>query len=107
VKGITEWMLNEWYFQNPRIIFNVRNISSILSSRRRIGWFVGAHDEVLLHQIFQYFKDFGDAHRVRTIVVDYDEYANDPSSLAPLFAFLGEPFRPDLVADATGQRYVP
>jgi hypothetical protein len=76
-------------FPRACFVFNVRDIDAAASS----GFFAGRRDARGYLERFQ--EQLADAYGQRThnaVWLRYDDYANDPSALAPLFDFLGEPF---------------
>jgi hypothetical protein len=92
-RQLLDFMLDERFFSNPRIIFNIRsNITSVINSRKRAGWSVEDGDETRLRTLFESFKEIARVKWKRCCVVDYDEYSARPEAFMRLFAFLDQSF---------------
>jgi hypothetical protein len=92
-RQLLDFMLDERFFSNPRIIFNIRsNVTSVINSRKRVGWSVGGGDETRLRTLFESFKEIARVRWKRCCVVDYDDYSARPEAFMRLFDFLGQPF---------------
>lgn len=92
-RQLIEFMLDERWFPSPRVIFNIRsNVTSVVNSRKRVNWAVKNDEEAHLRQLFDGFVAFAKQRPRSCIVVDYDEYKNNPDAFMPLFNFLGQQF---------------
>lgn len=79
-------------FPSPRLVFNVRNITAILASRRTANWspYAGIRDRI--DRIQNLFRLFCEKNPQTGYLVDYDSYKSNVAQLSGLFTFLGVPF---------------
>ena len=91
------------FFPNPRFVFNTRDHAATARS----GWWAqldpGAVKAELAaaERVFDRMRaQLGDA----ALALHYDDYADDPEALRPLFDFLGEPFERGRVAAVASRR---
>lgn len=81
-------------FPGSRYVVNTRNIADVARS----GWWADREDSVdvltgIESRLLRVADSLGDA----AFHTHYDDYVADPSSLRPLFEWLGEPFDEDAV----------
>lgn len=91
------------FFPGTRIVFNTRDHAAVARS----GWWARmdpASVAARLREAERLFAAYQAAHPGRCITLHYDDYVRDPAALAPLFAFLGEPFDAARVAAVMARR---
>lgn len=91
------------FFPGTRIVFNTRDHAAVARS----GWWARMDPAAVADRLAQadrLFAAYQAAHPDRCITLHYDDYVRDHSALAPLFAFLGEPFDAARVAKVMARR---
>ncbi|OED48123.1 hypothetical protein AB838_12685 [Rhodobacteraceae bacterium (ex Bugula neritina AB1)] len=84
------------YMPDAHFLFNTRNHEEV----RHSGWWRGMKRATVLEQLETaetLYARWQAAHPGRCLAMHYNSYAKDPAAWKPLFAFLGEPFDPELV----------
>lgn len=85
------------FFPNARFVFNTRNRRRVI----RLGRWAKrpeAEAEADIKVLEGLFRDYTQARPQCSFHVHYDDYIEEPTRLAPLFDFLGEPFAATEVA---------
>ncbi|MGR3637465.1 MAG: sulfotransferase family protein [Shimia sp.] len=85
------------FFPNSRFVFNTRDHASVMKS----SWWANKSPEDvrdILNRAENLYRQYLDTHPDRGFLVHYDDYADDPTALAPLYEFLGETQDPDTFA---------
>lgn len=91
------------HFPRARFVLNSRDVARTARS----GWWAGmdtAEVTALLRDCDQRFDAYQAAHPKDCFRVHYDDYTADPTRFRDLFAFLGEPYDPDAVAQVLNRR---
>jgi len=84
------------FFPNSKFIFNKRNLQDV----SRSGWWRDqSQSEVIriLSKANERFDNYASCTGNSSIVMEYDQYKDDPETLETLYRFLGEPFDKDSV----------
>jgi hypothetical protein len=91
-------------FPNPRLVFNVRNVTAMLASRKVANWapYPGVRDR--LERLQNMFRSFCATNPTKGFLVDYDVYNKDVDQLRGLFQFLGVPFVREDVEKITSKK---
>lgn len=79
-------------FPHPRLVFNIRNVTAMLASRKIANWvpYPGVRDR--LERLQNMFRTYCATNPTKGYLVDYDVYMKDVEQLRGLFQFLGVPF---------------
>jgi hypothetical protein len=91
------------FFPNPRFVFNTRSHQATARS----GWWARMDPAAVKAELTSAERVFARMQKRlgnRAIALHYDDYAQDPEALRPLFDFLGEPFDAAQVAALTARR---
>jgi hypothetical protein len=89
-------------FLDPYIIFNIRDPERV----SRSGWWANSDPVWVQTTISRYSEMMREYDRScnRSILLNYDEFSNEPGALRPLFEFLGESFDSSAVETVLGER---
>lgn len=94
-------------FPDCRFIFNQRDHSAVVRSLTRSRWWKSGTPEgmyPLLQRGDALFSEGLAQYPDRSLLLRYEDYADNPNALRPLFDFLGEPFDLDRVSQQMAQR---
>ncbi|WJS86333.1 hypothetical protein [Paracoccus sp. TOH] len=86
------------FFPNSRFIFNRRNLESVARS----GWWKEQDTKEVIRKLGAAdlrFERYVSAHRGSSMLMEYDDYKDDPAALKPLYNFIGEKFEYQTVSD--------
>lgn len=99
--GYMDFLINA--FPGGRVIFNIRDVDEV----RRSGWWATMDpDDVRMRLLAlrEKFAAYTARRPERALLMDYDQFKDDPSAFKPLFEFLGEPFREQAIATILRER---
>lgn len=91
------------FFPRCRFVFNTRNHDAVSNS----GWWATMDKAAVLAELAEaeaLFSRYIARNPDHCCHVHYDTYVKDPTTLKPLFDFLGEPMDPDIVARVFDRR---
>ena len=91
------------FFPGARFLFNTRSPAAVVKS----GWWAKLPEDRVradLRAAETLFDAWIASHPAECLKLHYDDYADQPQALRPLFDFLGESFKADQVARIMEQR---
>lgn len=91
------------FLPGVRIVFNTRDHAQVARS----GWWAEQDPDTVrarLAAMEAQYHAYMQRHPECCLHVHYDDYVQDHAALAPLFAFLGQPFDPAMVAAVMARR---
>ena len=91
------------HFPGPRIVINLRDHAAV----RRSGWWKTMNPQVVTRRLQEaeaLYTRYAADNPGTCLTLRYEDYTTDPNVWQQLFAFLDEPYDPEIVARVSGQR---
>jgi len=90
-------------FPASKFIFNMRRWQDVAKS----SWWATmdpSRVRAIIEDADKMYTNYAAKHPETSLVMQYESFVGNPDAFAPLFAFLGEPYKPDDVAELLGDR---